>query len=39
VPFYALVVSLLAQIFIELADPQGLENRWLRSIWKAVIGG
>jgi SAM-dependent methyltransferase len=37
VPAYQEVEPALQQIFKEFAGPQGLENRWRRSIWKAVI--
>jgi hypothetical protein len=39
VPSYQEVESVLERIFKEFAGPQGLENRWRRSIWKAVIPG
>jgi hypothetical protein len=38
-PAYAEVEAALERIFKEFAGPQGLENRWRRSIWKAVIPG
>jgi len=37
-PAYAEVEAALERIFKEFAGPQGLENRWRRSIWKAVVG-
>jgi len=37
VPPYHEVEPALEQIFKEFAGPQGLENRWRRSIWKAVV--
>jgi SAM-dependent methyltransferase len=37
VPSYQEVEPVLKRIFKEFAGPQGLENRWQRSIWKAVI--
>jgi SAM-dependent methyltransferase len=37
VPSYQEVEPELDRIFKEFAGPQGLENRWRRSIWKAVI--
>jgi len=39
VPSYPEVEPALERIFKEFAGPQGLENRWRRSIWKAVIPG
>jgi SAM-dependent methyltransferase len=39
VPPYQEVEPFLERIFKEFAGPQGLENRWRRSIWKAVIPG
>lgn len=39
VPSYQEVEPALEQIFKEFAGPQGLENRWRRSIWKAIISG
>ncbi|MBI5954528.1 MAG: class I SAM-dependent methyltransferase [Chloroflexi bacterium] len=39
VPPYQEVEPALERIFKEFAGPQGLENRWRRSIWKAVIPG
>ena len=36
-PSYQEVEPLFERIFKEFAGPQGLENRWRRSIWKAVI--
>lgn len=39
VPPYQEVEPVLEQIFQEFAGPQGLENRWRRSIWKAVLPG
>jgi SAM-dependent methyltransferase len=39
VPSYQEVAPLFEQIFQQYAGPQGLENRWRRSIWKAVIPG
>jgi SAM-dependent methyltransferase len=37
VPPYAQVRPAFEQIFREYAGPQGLEQRWRRSIWKAVV--
>jgi hypothetical protein len=37
VPSFQEVEPLLERIFKEFAGPQGLENRWRRSIWKAMI--
>ena len=37
VPSYQEVAPLFERIFKEFAGPQGLEIRWRRSIWKAVI--
>jgi SAM-dependent methyltransferase len=39
VPSYQEVEPVFERIFKEFAGPQGLENRWRRSIWKAVIPG
>ena len=39
VPSYQEVEPVLERIFKEFAGPQGLENRWRRSIWKVVIPG
>jgi SAM-dependent methyltransferase len=39
VPSFPEVETALERIFEEFASPQGLENRWRRSIWKAVIPG
>jgi SAM-dependent methyltransferase len=39
VPSYQEIEPLLEQIFKEFAGPKGLENRWRRSIWKALIPG
>jgi hypothetical protein len=39
VPSYQEIEPVLERIFKEFAEPQGLENRWRRSIWKAVIPG
>lgn len=39
VPPYAAVAPALEQIFKEYAGPQGLEDRWRRSICKVVIPG
>jgi SAM-dependent methyltransferase len=37
IPPYQEVEGIFEGIFKEFAGPQGLENRWRRSIWKAVI--
>ena len=37
VPSYQEVAPVFERIFKEFAGPQGLEIRWRRSIWKAVI--
>lgn len=39
VPSYQEVAPLLERIFKEFAGPQGLEVRWRRHIWKAMIPG
>lgn len=39
VPAFEEVAPDFAQIFQQFAGPQGLEDRWRRSIWKAVIPG
>jgi SAM-dependent methyltransferase len=39
VPPYEEVAPAFERIFKEFAGPQGLETRWRRSIWKAVIPG
>ena len=39
VPSYEEVAPAFERVFKEFAGPQGLENRWRRSIWKAVIPG
>jgi SAM-dependent methyltransferase len=39
VPSYQEVAPLLERIFKEFAGPHGLEVRWRRHIWKAVIRG
>jgi SAM-dependent methyltransferase len=39
VPAYQEVEPVFERIFKEFAGPQGLENRYRRSIWKAVIPG
>ena len=39
IPSYHEVEPVLEGIFKEFAGPQGLENRWRRSICKAVIPG
>lgn len=39
VPPYEEVRPAFEHIFQEFAGPQGLEQRWQRSIWKAVIPG
>jgi len=39
VPSYQEVEPVLDRIFKEFAGPRGLENRWRRSIWKAIIPG
>ncbi len=39
IPAYKEVEPTFERIFKEFAGPQGLENRWRRSIWKAVIPG
>lgn len=39
VPSFQEVEPVLERIFNEFAGPQGLENRWRRSIWKALIPG
>ena len=36
-PSFQEVEPVLEKIFKEFASPQGLEDRWQRSIWKAVI--
>lgn len=36
-PSYREVEPIFERIFKEFAGPQGLESRWRRSIWKAVI--
>jgi SAM-dependent methyltransferase len=37
VPVFQEVEAALEQLFAGFAGPQGLESRWRRSIWKAVI--
>ena len=39
IPSYQEVQPIFERIFQEFAGPQGLENRWRRSIWKAVVPG
>jgi SAM-dependent methyltransferase len=39
VPPYRDVAPVLERVFREYASPQGLELRWRRHIWKAVIPG
>ncbi len=39
VPPFEEVEPALEQLFKDFAGPQGLEDRWRRSIWKAVIPG
>ena len=39
IPSYQEIEPIFEHIFKEFAGPQGLENRWRRSIWKAVIPG
>ena len=38
-PSYAECEPALERIFQEFAGPHGLESRWRRSIWKAVVEG
>ncbi len=38
-PAFDEVAPVFEQIFTEFAGPQGLEDRWRRSIWKALIPG
>ncbi len=38
-PPYETVEPLFEQIFKEFAGPQGVEDRWRRSMWKAVMPG